>query len=164
MPGPTTFAFGDRIPAAWNGAGLSWGAYSVSACPARCREASHYLAPLVRAVGWRQTTATSLSSAVGRDGPDITCSSILGSSGFYFTAVFFGAWAMVGSENLGGVRDGLLYGLAVFAVGSLPVFMLNMASSLVSAGAIVAWVLQSLCQYALAGLALGWYCGRVGAS
>ena len=67
------------------------------------------------------------------------------------------------SANLGGVRDGLLYGLAVFAVGSLPVYALNMASFQVSTGVVVAWVLQSLSQYLLSGLALGWYCGRVGA-
>src|SRR5579864_9565370 len=35
-----------------------------------------------------------------------------------FAAVFLGARMIVGSVNLGGVRDGLLYGLAVFVVGS----------------------------------------------
>ena len=83
--------------------------------------------------------------------------------GVLFTGVFLGTRAVVGSANLGGVRDGLLYGLAVFAVGSLPVYALNMASFQVSAGVVAAWVLQSLSQYSLAGLALGWYCGRSGA-
>jgi hypothetical protein len=80
--------------------------------------------------------------------------------GVLFAAVFLGARAVVGASNLGGVRDGLFYGLAAFLVGSLPVYALNFASFQVSGGVIGSWVLQSLCQYALAGLALGWYCSR----
>ena len=80
--------------------------------------------------------------------------------GALFSSIFLGFRAVVGSDNLGGMRDGLLYGLAVFAVGSLPVYALNFASFQVSAGVVVSWVLQSLCQYSLAGLALGWYCVR----
>jgi hypothetical protein len=80
--------------------------------------------------------------------------------GMLFAAVFLGVRAVVGYANLGGMRDGLLYGLAVFVVGSLPVYMLNFASFQVSARVIALWVLQSLCQYALAGLALGWYIPR----
>jgi hypothetical protein len=82
--------------------------------------------------------------------------------GVLFAGVFFGARAVVGSTNLGGVRDGLLYGLAVFAAGSLPVYALNFASFQVSAGVIASWVLQSLCQYSLAGLVLGWSNPRAG--
>jgi hypothetical protein len=63
-----------------------------------------------------------------------------------------------GANGLIGLRGGALYGLAVFAVGSLPVFALNFASFQVSTTLITSWALQSLCQYSLAGLALGWYC------
>lgn len=80
--------------------------------------------------------------------------------GVVFTGAFLGIRVIVGSVNLGGVRDGLLYGLAVFAVGSLPVYALNFASLQVSDSVVVSWVLQSLCQYSLAGLALGWFCPR----
>jgi hypothetical protein len=82
--------------------------------------------------------------------------------GVLFAGVFLSARAMVGSANLGGVRDGLLYGLAVFVVGSLPVYALNFASLRVSAGVVASWVLQSICQYSLAGLVLGWYTPRAG--
>jgi hypothetical protein len=60
----------------------------------------------------------------------------------------------------GGMRDGLGYGLAVFLVGSLPVFALNFASFQVRVGVIACWTLQNLCQCCLAGLTLGWYCPR----
>jgi hypothetical protein len=83
--------------------------------------------------------------------------------GVLFAAVFVGARAMVGSANLGGACHGLLYGLAVFVVGSLPVYALNYASFRVSGGVVASWVLQSLCQYSLGGLALGWYYARAGA-
>lgn len=82
--------------------------------------------------------------------------------GALFAGVFLGLRAVVGSDNLGGAWDGLLYGLAVFAVGSFPVYALNFASFQVSGGVVASWALQSLCQYALAGLALGWFCARTG--
>ena len=75
--------------------------------------------------------------------------------GVLFTGIFIAAQTLVGHANLGGVRDGLLYGLAVFAVGSLPVYALNFASFQVSLGVVTSWVLQSLCQYSLAGLVVG---------
>jgi hypothetical protein len=80
--------------------------------------------------------------------------------GALFAGVFIGARAALGGAQLSGVRPGLLYGLAVFAVGGLPIYALNLASFQVSAGMVVSWALQSLSQYVLAGLALGWYCGR----
>lgn len=80
--------------------------------------------------------------------------------GVLFAGVFLAAQARFGPKNLGGLRDGVLYGVAVFVVGSLPVYSLNYASFRVSAGVIACWAAQSLCQYSLAGLALGWYCGR----
>jgi hypothetical protein len=81
--------------------------------------------------------------------------------GALFAGAFFGARAAFGAQ-LSGARAGLLYGLAVFAVGALPIYTLNLASFQVSAGVVVSWAVQSLCQYVLAGLALGWYCGRAG--
>jgi hypothetical protein len=58
-----------------------------------------------------------------------------------------------------GVRGGLEYGLGVFLVGSLPVYMLAYAAFSVSPGVIGSWVAQSLCQYLAAGAAIGWIAG-----
>ena len=80
--------------------------------------------------------------------------------GWVFATVFLLVQAHVGTANLGGIRDGLAYGIAVFIVGSLPIYALNFASFSVSAGVVLAWIIQSLCQYAAAGLVLGWCCGR----
>jgi hypothetical protein len=80
--------------------------------------------------------------------------------GVVFAGAFLVVRAVVGSNNLGGARDGALYGLAVLVVGSLPVYALNFASFQVSASVVVSWAIQSLSQYLLAGLALGWYCAR----
>jgi hypothetical protein len=82
--------------------------------------------------------------------------------GALFAGVFLGARAALGGTQLSGVRAGVVYGLAVFAVGALPIYALTMASFQISAGVVVSWVVQSLSQYVLAGLALGWYCGRAG--
>jgi hypothetical protein len=54
-----------------------------------------------------------------------------------------------------GWRDGFLYGFGVFLVGSLPVYLLMFASFAVSPEIIVSWVVQSLCQYTVAGVAVG---------
>jgi hypothetical protein len=53
-----------------------------------------------------------------------------------------------------GGRDGLLYGLGVFLVGSLPVFLLAHASFNVSGKVTAFWVIQNACQYIGAGLAV----------
>jgi hypothetical protein len=82
--------------------------------------------------------------------------------GALFAGGFFGARASFCGARLDGSWAGLLYGLAVFAVGGLPIYALNLASLRVSAGVVVSWAFQSLSQYVLAGLALGWYCGRAG--
>ncbi len=82
--------------------------------------------------------------------------------GALFAGAFFGARAAFGGARLRGARAGLLYGLAVFAVGGLPIYALNLASFQVSAGVVASWAVQTLTQYVLAGLALGWYCGRAG--
>ena len=76
--------------------------------------------------------------------------------GVLFAGVFLGARKILGHADFGGARDGLLYGLAVFVVGSLPVYALNFASFQISAGLAASWVIQSMFQYSLAGLVLGW--------
>ena len=54
-----------------------------------------------------------------------------------------------------GWRGGLLYGLGVFAVGGLPVYLLAFASFRVSPEIIASWVAQAACQYLVAGAAVG---------
>ena len=76
--------------------------------------------------------------------------------GAVFAAVFLGLrrW----SAFAPGVRGGLVYGTGVFVVGSLPVYLLTLASFQVSPEVILSWILQSLAQYALAGMILGCVC------
>ncbi len=58
--------------------------------------------------------------------------------------------------RLAGPRGGGLYGLLVFAIGSLPVFLLNYASFQVSAQLILwTWILPNLAAYLVAGSLLG---------
>lgn len=57
-----------------------------------------------------------------------------------------------------GVRGGLLYGGGVFVAGSLPVYLLNLASFQVSPEVIMSWIAQSVAQYVLAGMAIGYVC------
>jgi hypothetical protein len=76
--------------------------------------------------------------------------------------LFAGAFRLVGGvEKAETWRQGFLvgvgFGLAVFLVGSLPVYLLNYASFAVSPRVIQAWVVHSLCQYVAAGAALGFY-------
>jgi hypothetical protein len=80
--------------------------------------------------------------------------------GLLFAAAFVGLRAALGPANLSAMQVGLCYGLAVFLVGSLPIFALNFASLQVPAGVMGTWMLQNLCQYAAAGVALGWYVDR----
>ena len=60
------------------------------------------------------------------------------------------------SKGIGpGWRFGLLYGLGVFFVGSLPIYLLAYASFAVSRNVIAAWVAQEvLRQYLAAGIAV----------
>jgi hypothetical protein len=77
--------------------------------------------------------------------------------GFVFALVFalLGRGRNVGTWQREALR-GALYGVAVFAVGSLPVFVLIYASFRVSATLVgVSWALRNLTQYTLAGLCLG---------
>lgn len=73
--------------------------------------------------------------------------------GLIFAAVFVGLRRMTKFPS--GIRGGLLYGAAVFVVGSLPVFVLVFASLQVSREVIVAWMIQNLAQYLFAGMAVG---------
>ena len=79
--------------------------------------------------------------------------------GIVFAAVFLGFRRCFSFSP--GVRAGLLYGASVFVVGSLPVYLLAFASFQVSSEVIFSWIAQSLAQYLLAGITLGWLSGRV---
>lgn len=48
--------------------------------------------------------------------------------GLMVAALFLGVRALAGAEHFGGPRDGLLFGVTLFAAGSLPVYALNFAS------------------------------------
>lgn len=54
-----------------------------------------------------------------------------------------------------GWRDGIRYGVGVFIIGSLPVYLLVFASFRVSTDVIASWIVQSAYQYSAAGLAVG---------
>ena len=69
-----------------------------------------------------------------------------------FAAVFLSL--RKGTMFPSGISGGLTYGAGVFTVGSLPVFMLAFASFQVSAEIISLWILQNLCQYLAAGIAV----------
>lgn len=73
--------------------------------------------------------------------------------GLIFSAVFIGLRRMTDFPS--GIRGGLLYGVAVFLVGSLPVFLLVFASLQLSREIIVSWMIQNLSQYSFAGMAVG---------
>jgi hypothetical protein len=53
-----------------------------------------------------------------------------------------------------GWRDSIIYGLVVFLVGSLPVFLIAYASFNVQLKVIIYWIIQNACQYLAAGLAV----------
>ncbi len=74
--------------------------------------------------------------------------------GAIFVAVFCVLWRRGGVSP--GWRGGLMYGLGVFLVGSLPVFLLAFAAFQVSSEVIVSWIVQSACQYLAAGATVGW--------
>jgi len=79
-----------------------------------------------------------------------------------YGVLFAAAFRLVGGvERVQNQWQGLLvgacFGLAVFLVGSLPVYLLNYASFAVIPAVILSWVAQSLCQYVAACAALGFY-------
>jgi len=59
-----------------------------------------------------------------------------------------------------GLDGGLAYGLAAFALGGLPGFALSFASFQMSPEVLACWLLQSVCQHALTGTAIGAVAGR----
>ncbi len=79
--------------------------------------------------------------------------------GIVFASVYLMLVARCGYAQ--GWRGGLAYGIGVFFVGSMPVYLLVFASFQVSPEVIVSWTMQSACQYSLAGLVLGWIAKRM---
>ncbi len=73
--------------------------------------------------------------------------------GAVFAATYFVLLSVARIEA--GWLSGLLYGLSVFLVGSLPVFLLVLASFRVSPEIIAAWIFQNGCQYLIAGFVVG---------
>ena len=53
-----------------------------------------------------------------------------------------------------GPRGGLAFGLAVFALGGLPGYLLSYASFQMSAKVLASWLLQSVCQHVATGVAV----------
>ncbi len=75
----------------------------------------------------------------------------------WFGGVFGAGYLALNSRRTlpRGWRGGLVYGLGLFVIGSLPVYSLNFASFQISPDVILAWILQSGCQYVAAGMAVG---------
>ncbi len=75
--------------------------------------------------------------------------------GFMF-AVGFHVFHTIKKKNVCcGTKGGAMYGTLVFAIGSLPVFVLNFASFRVPAIVIASWIIQNFLQYLGAGAVLG---------
>jgi len=76
---------------------------------------------------------------------------------FLFGSVFAAVFLALRKRTAfpAGFCGGLTYGAGVFCVGSLPVFVLAFASFVVPVEIISLWILQNLCQYLAAGLAVG---------
>jgi len=76
---------------------------------------------------------------------------------FLFGSVFAAVFLALRKRTAfpAGFCGGLTYGAGVFCVWSLPVFVLAFASFVVPAEIISLWILQNLCQYLAAGLAVG---------
>lgn len=78
---------------------------------------------------------------------------------FFYGFVFASGFHVIQAIKRGtiplGTRNGMIYGLLVFAIGSLPVYLLNYGALRVPGIVITAWVVQGLLQYAAAGALLG---------
>ncbi len=59
------------------------------------------------------------------------------------------------SRALRGMSGGVLYGLGLSLLGSLPVFALSFVSFQVSGRVVATWAVQNVAQYAIAGAVLG---------
>lgn len=75
--------------------------------------------------------------------------------GFVFASGFHVLHAIKRETIPLGARNGAIYGLLVFAIGSLPVFLLNYGALRVPGIVITAWIIQSLLQYTAVGALLG---------
>ena len=75
---------------------------------------------------------------------------------FLFAPVFSAVFLLLRKTSgvPSGVGGGIIYGAGVFCVGSLPIFLLVYASFQVPFTVIALWVVQNLCQYLAAGIAL----------
>ncbi len=62
-----------------------------------------------------------------------------------------------------GLDGGIAYGLAVFALGGLPGYLLSYASFQISTKVFASWVFQSLCQHVVTGVVLAEVSGRLNA-
>jgi hypothetical protein len=79
-----------------------------------------------------------------------------------FTLVFVLLQGVPRSNGLlHGNMGGIAYGVGVFVVGSLPVFLLTLASFQVPVKIILAWSTQNCAQYVGAGLCLAWVNTRI---
>ena len=76
---------------------------------------------------------------------------------FIYAPVFAAIFLKLRQETRfpSGICGGVMYGAGIFLVGSLPVFLLAFASFQVSVEIIVTWIVQNLCQYLAAGVAIG---------
>ncbi len=76
---------------------------------------------------------------------------------FGFGFVFAGVFLLLRAKSAfpGGPRGGFLYGCGLFVVGALPVYLLAFASFQMPGPVLIAWLLQSLAQYAVGGAFLG---------
>lgn len=81
--------------------------------------------------------------------------------GFVFASGFHVIHAIKKEDVPLGTRNGAIYGLLVFAIGSLPVYLLNYGALRVPGIVITAWVTQSLLQHIAAGALLGCVTDRV---
>ena len=81
--------------------------------------------------------------------------------GFVFACGFHAFHAMKKESIHVGTMAGALYGVLVFAIGSLPVYSLNYGSLRLPGIVITSWVVQSLLQYTAAGTVLGCMTDRV---
>lgn len=74
--------------------------------------------------------------------------------GVIFAAVYLASLARGGIRE--GCRGGAIYGSLVLLVGSLPVYLLTYAAFQISSELVISWIVQSACQYIVAGAVLGW--------
>ncbi|WP_406693967.1 hypothetical protein V5E97_23275 [Singulisphaera sp. Ch08] len=82
-----------------------------------------------------------------------------------FGFLFAGAYHLLVAPDrvndlLRGMRGGILYGMGVFLVGSLPIFALINASFWVPPQVLASWIVQNAFQYLTAGAVMGHWLDR----